>query len=99
MTTEQLEAAILSDVVIRFANLKEGTTRRALLIKLKGQPAWQAIANLLNQNILRRKGDTATTEEEYLPAAAAFQFCENAQLREQAERATTVVFHALQQMF
>jgi serine/threonine protein kinase len=99
MTTEQIETTILFDVVTRFANLKESTSRRDLLIKLKGQPAWQAIANLLNQNILRRKGNTATAEEEYLPTAAAFQFCENAQLREQAKRATTVVLHALQQMF
>ena len=103
MTNEQLEVAILSDVVTRFANLKESTTRRALLIKFRGQPVSQALGDLLNQNILRRKdfygASTATTEEEYLPTAAAFQFCGNTQLRDQVKLATTVVFHALQQMF
>jgi serine/threonine protein kinase len=100
MTIQQLEAAILSDVVTRFVNLKESTSRRALLVKFRGQPAWQAIANLTSQSILRRKDtSTATEEEEYLPTAAAFQFCGSTQLRGQAKFATTIVLHTLQQMF
>src|SRR5712692_8371255 len=100
MTTEQLEAAILSDVVTRFANLKESTSRRALLIKFRGEPAWQTIANLTSQNMLRRKDtNAATQDEEYLPTASAFQFCENTQLRDRAKLATTIVLHALQGMY
>ena len=100
MTIEQLEAAILSDVVTRFATQRESTPRRELLIKFKGLPAWQAISNLITQNILRRKeSSTATSEEAYLPTAAAFHFCENSQLRDQAKVATTVVLQALQEMY
>src|SRR5215469_4870076 len=100
MTIEQLETAILSDVVTRFANLKESTSRRDLLIKFRAQPAWQAIANLTSQNVLRRKDTNTPTEgEEYLPTAAAFQFCGSAEFREQAKFATTIVLHTLQQMF
>src|SRR5690242_11688890 len=99
MTIEQLETAIISDVVTRFANLRESTSRRSLLIKFRGQPAWQAIGNLTNQNILRRTGNTSTAEEDYLPSAAAFHFSGNEQLRAQAKFATTVVLHALQEMY
>lgn len=100
MTNEQLEVAILSDVVTRFVNMKESTSRRALLIKFRGQPVSHVIGDLLNQNILHRKNsNAATTDEEYLPKAAAFQFCGNTQLRDQVKLATTIVFHALQQMF
>jgi hypothetical protein len=100
MTIERLEAAILSEVVTRFANLKESTSRRSLLIKLRGEPAWQAIANLTSQSFLRRKDtNTATEDEEYLPTARAFQFCGNSQIRDQAKVATTVILHALQEMY
>jgi hypothetical protein len=100
LTAEQLRTAILSDVVTRFVNLNESTSRRALLIKFKNQPTSNAIGSLLNQNIIRRKGsNAATSEEEYLPTAAAFEFCGNIQLRDEAKRATTVVLHTLQQMF
>ncbi len=99
MTNEQLESAIILDVVTTFANLKEATPRRALLIKFKGLPASQVIGNLLNRNILRRTdSDTVTMDEQYLPAAAAFELCTNAHLREQAKLATTIVLHTLHQM-
>ncbi len=99
MTTERLEAAILLEIVTRFANLKKGTPRWDLLTKFKGQPAWQAIGNLINQNIIRRNNSNApTNEEEYLPRAAAFQFCESTQLRDQAKFAVTIVLHTLQHM-
>jgi hypothetical protein len=97
MTTEQLETAILSDVVTRFVNVKESTSRRDLLIKFKKQAVPHVIANLLNQNMVRRRDPS--TEEEYLPTAAAFQFCNNAQLRGMAKLALTVVLHTLQQMY
>ena len=100
MTNEQREVAILSDVVTRFENLKQSTSRWALLVKYKNQPTSEAINNLLNQSIIRRKNSNqSTAEEEYLPTAAAFQFCEDTQIRDLAKRAATVVLHTLQQMF
>ncbi len=41
----------------------------------------------------------ATSEEEYLPSAARFEFCGNAHLRNEAKAATTVVLRALREMF
>jgi len=55
MTKEQLEAAILLDIVRSFADLKASTARRALLIKFKNQPASYAINELVHQSIIRRK--------------------------------------------
>lgn len=100
MTIPQLEEAILADVVTDFVEAKKSTARRPLLIKFLNQPAAEAISNLVNQNIIRRK-DThvATVDEEYLPAAAAFQFCGKPEFREQAKLATTIVLQALQRMF
>src|ERR1700686_1359890 len=100
MKNEQLELAILRDVVNRFVHLKESTARRAALIKYKNQPAAEVLQDLVNQNIIRRKNsNAATTDEEYLPAAAAFELCGDTQLREEAKRASTVVLFTLQQMF
>jgi hypothetical protein len=100
MTTQQIEAAILSDVVTRFVNLKESTPRRGPLIKFRNQPGSQAIGNLVNQNIIRRKTpNVATTDKEYLPTAAAFQFCGDSQLRDRAKHSATVVLHILHNMF
>src|SRR6266700_729385 len=100
LTIEQLETAILADVVTRFANLRESTSRFSLLVKFEGQPAWQAIGNLVVRNLIRNKAvNKRTAEEEYLPRAAAFEFCGNKQLRDQARFATTVVLRTLKQMF
>jgi hypothetical protein len=97
---EQLELAILKDVVNRFVHLNQSTARRAVLIKYKNQPAAEVLQNLVNQNIIRRKSsDAATTDEEYLPAAAAFELCGDNQLLEEAKRASAVVLYTLQQMF
>lgn len=101
MTNEQLETGILSEVVTRFMDHKESTSRRSLLIKFEGQAAWQAIGNLLTRNCLRRQTltNTSTEAEMYLPSAAAFQFCGNSRLRDEAKAATTLVFHALKAMY
>jgi hypothetical protein len=97
---DQIEVGILLDVVRRFVNLNESTSRRALLIKFKNQPASYAINNLVNHNVIRRTDKTgATIDEEYLPAAAAFELCGDNHLREQAKHASTIVLHTLQQMF
>jgi hypothetical protein len=100
MTIPQLEEAILADVVTSYVNLKQSSPRWPLLVKYKNQPAAQAIANLANQNIIRRKDAAVPTEdEEFLPAAAAFEFCGIPQFRDTAELAATIVLHVLQQMF
>jgi hypothetical protein len=99
-TIEQLEAAIISDVVTRFVKLKESTSRRSLLIKFEGQPTGQTIANLTGRSIIRNRATNKPTEdEEYLPTAAAFELCGNSELRDKAKSATTVVLHTLKQMF
>jgi serine/threonine protein kinase len=100
MTKEQLEGAILLDVVTSFANLKQSTPRRSLLIKYKNQPASVAIFDLTSHNIIRRKNnDAVTPDEEYLPSAAAFELCGDNRLREEAKHASTVVLTTLQNMF
>jgi hypothetical protein len=100
MSDHILQQKIASDVVKRFAHLKQSTARRALLIKFINQPTAEAITNLVNGRVIRRKGNTgATVDEENLPHAAAFEICDDLQLREEAKHAATVVLHALQQMF
>jgi serine/threonine protein kinase len=97
---EQLETAILADVVTRFANLKESTSRFSLLVKFEGLPAWQAIGNLASRNMIRKSDfNQPTDEEEYLPTAPAFEFCGDPELKRKAKNATTVVLHTLKQMF
>ena len=100
MTKEQLEVTILLDVVRSFADLKQSTARRALIIKYKNQPASVAINDLVSHNIIYRKNtNVATTDEEYLPSAAAFELCGDNRLREQAKHASTIVLTTLQNMF
>ena len=84
---------------MRFVHLKGSTARRALLIKFINQPTADAIRNLVDGRVIRRKGNVATVDEEYLPQAAAFEICDDSQLREEAKHAATVVLHTLQQMF
>jgi tRNA A-37 threonylcarbamoyl transferase component Bud32 len=100
MKNEQLELAILNDVVNGFVHLNQSTARRALLIKYKNRPAAEVLQNIVNNNIIRRKGsEGATTDEEYLPTAAAFELCGDTQLLEEAKNASAVVLYTLQQMF
>src|SRR5260370_21012762 len=100
MKNEQLELAILKDVVNRFVHLNQSTARPELLGKYKNQRAAEVLQSLVNENIVRRKSsDAATTDEEYLPAAAAFELCGDTQLLGEAKRASAVVLYTLQQMF
>jgi serine/threonine protein kinase len=93
MSAAEIEAAILSDVVVRFVNLKASTRRHDLIVKYRDSDVLMGLANRM---ILRRKH--AGTGEEYLPTAAAFQFSGNSHLRETAKLGLTVVLHALQNM-
>lgn len=100
LTMEQLEAAILTDVVIRFADLWESTSRYSLLVKFEGQPAWQAIGNLTGRGVIRKADfNKPTDEEEYVPTALGFELCGNPEVLNRAKTATTVVFWTLKQMF
>jgi hypothetical protein len=100
LKNEQLELAILNDVVNRFVHPNQSTARRAILIKYKNQPAAKVLQNLLSQNIIRRKtAEATTTNEEYIPAAAAFELCGDTKLLEEAKHASAVVLYTLQQMF
>jgi serine/threonine protein kinase len=97
---EQLQTAILADVVTRFVNLHETTSRFSLLVKFEGQPAWQAMSNLAGRNMIRNVAFNKPTEdEEYLPTAAAFEFCGLLNFRNKAKAATTIVLHTVKQMF
>ena len=99
-TNEQLANAILLDTVRSFANFRQSTSRRSLLIKYKNLPASAAIYDLTSHNIIRRKNNNAaTTDEEYLPSAAAFELCGDNRLREDAKYASTIVLTTLQNMF
>ena len=99
-TTEQLETAILLDVVTQFANDWASTPRFSLLVKYEGQPVWQALANLTSRNVIRKSDvNKPTDEEEYLPTAGAFELCGNSELLTKAKAATTIVLHTLKQMF
>ena len=53
----------------------------------------------MDGRVIRTRGNVATVDEEYLPHAAAFEICDDPQLREQAKHAATIVVHTLQQMF
>jgi hypothetical protein len=96
MTREEAQTAILTDVVTRFVNLKERTSRRDLMIKYRNTGAG-ALLDLINGNLFRRQW--SGSEEEYLPTAAAFQFCGDARLRQAAKLGLTVALHALQNMY
>jgi hypothetical protein len=86
-TTEQLETAILLDVVTQFANDWASTPRFSLLVKYEGQAVWQALANLTSRNLLRKSNvNKPTDEEEYLPTAGAFELCGNSELLTKAKR-------------
>lgn len=94
---EHLESAILSDVVLRFINLKESTSRHSLLIKFEGSPTAHAIDNLFNRNLIRRNGQGQVVE--YLPTAAAFEFSGDSGTRDRAKVALTIVLQGLKNMF
>jgi hypothetical protein len=74
MTNHLLEQRIASDVVKRFIQLKESTARRALLIKFINQPTTEAIRNLVDGRVLRRKGNVATVDEVWVPEILARKF-------------------------
>jgi hypothetical protein len=96
----ELEIAILLDVVTTFSNLRERAARYLLMIKFEGKPAGQAISNLVGRNLIRNQAiNKPTVEEEYLPTAAGFEFCGNAELRDRAKLATSLVLHIVKQMF
>jgi hypothetical protein len=98
----ELELEILTAIVKRFTDSKTSTPRKWILGQFINQPAAVAIGNLLGRNVIRRKEantSVATTDEEYLPVANAFELCEEDAVREHAKRAVTTILPALQRMF
>ena len=95
VTKEEAYTAILTDVVQRFTSAKKSTSRRDLIIKYKAAGT-TAIMDLVNRNVLRSINEG---EEQYLPTAAAFQFCGDVKLRHRARTGVTAALHALQNMY
>jgi len=93
MSRAEVETAILSVVVARFVNLRAGTRRLDLVVQFRDS---EILTNLVTRMVLRRKN--ASSGEEYLPTAAAFEFCGDAELKRTAKLGLTAVLHALQNM-
>jgi uncharacterized protein (TIGR02391 family) len=94
MTKEEIEAGVLSTVTSRFLRLREGTSRRDLVVRFKNI---EVLDNLLRQGILRRTN--AGGPELYFPAAPAFQFCGDSDITRFARQGLTAVVHILRGMF
>jgi len=90
----QLQARVLTVVAKRFVNLKETTARKDLILQFERA---EEISELVRRGILRGK-DNAVPEQ-YLPTAAAFEFCDDPELRETAKRGVTAVLHALKNIY
>jgi hypothetical protein len=100
LTKDQLEKAILLEVVTRFMNLHQSTSRQSLVIKFDGQPTGHVLFELMTRTLLNRQQSCIPTEsEKYLPGALAFEFCGNEQFRQDAKFAATIVLHALKEMY
>src|SRR5260370_41995549 len=90
---------MMADVVTRFANTWESTSRFSLLVKYEGKPAWQAIANLTSRNILRKADvNKSTDDEEYIPTASTFDFCGSREILRTTKSAITAVLHTRKQI-
>jgi len=94
---EQLQARILTFVVREFLNNKRATPRRDLILAFETEKISEALGNLTNCSLLRRKDNVCP--EQYLPSAASFQFCDDEELKARARTVTTAVLHALRRMF
>jgi uncharacterized protein (TIGR02391 family) len=93
MSGAELEAAMLSDIVVQFTKFKASTPRRDLIVKFRDA---DVLAGLLNRNVICAKN--AGRGEEFLPTAAAFEYCGNDQLRKTAKLGLTTVLYTLQNM-
>jgi hypothetical protein len=91
----QLEARILIFVVREFLDKRRATPRRDLILAFETEGVSEALCNLTNHSLLRRKDNVFP--ENYLPSAASFQFCDDERLRTTARTAT--ILHALRRMF
>jgi hypothetical protein len=100
LTKDQLERAILLEVVTRFVNTSQSTSRYSLVVKFDGQSAGQLLFELQGRSLLyRQSSGVPTDDEKYLPGALAFEFCGDKQFRENAKFATTVVLHTVKPMY
>jgi len=94
---EQLQARMLTFVVREFLHNKRATPRRDLILAFESEDVSEALCNLTNRNLLRRKDNISP--EQYLPAAASFQFCDDDTVRAHARRAVTEVLYTMRRMY
>jgi len=90
----RLQAQILTVVAKRFVNLKESTARKDLVLEFE---RGEEISDLARRGVLKCKENVVP--EQYLPTAAAVEFCDDPQLRETVRRSTTAVLHALKNIY
>lgn len=94
---EQLQARILTVVVREFLNNSRATSRRELILAFESMAVSEALCDLTSRNLLRRKDNISP--EQYLPAAASFQFCDDSTVRAHARKAVTEVLYTMRRMF
>jgi hypothetical protein len=94
---EQLQARMLTFVVREFLDKRRATPRRELILAFETENVSETLCNLTNHNLLRRKDNISP--EQYLPAAAAFQFCDDDTVRAHARKAATEILYTMRRMF
>jgi hypothetical protein len=94
---EQLQARMLTVVVRAFLDDRRATPRRELILAFDAENVSEALCNLTNRNLLRRKDNTAP--EQYLPATASFEFCGDQTVRAHARKVVTEVLYTMRRMF
>ena len=94
---EQLQARMLTLVVREFLDNKRATRRRELIIAFEAEDVSEALYSLTNRNLLRRKDNISP--EQYLPAAASFQFCDDDTVRAHARTAVTKILYTMRRMY
>ncbi len=95
MPLTDIEREISKAVVHRFINDGDLTSRRSLLRKFKGALP-QALERLVSLSVLNNVGNS---NEEFLPRAAAFQYCGDEEAQRTGKRSVEVVLRALRTLF
>jgi hypothetical protein len=94
---EHLQARILTAVVREFLDNRRASPRRELILAFETENVSEALCNLTNRNLLRRKDNISP--EQYLPATASFEFCDDDTVRAHARKAVTEVLYTMRRMF
>lgn len=94
---EQLQARVLTFVVREFLDNRRATPRRELILEFDAENVSEALCNLTNRNLLRRKDNTSP--EQYLPASASFEFCGDPTVRAHARKVVTEILYTMRRMY